>query len=86
VLAVLSERYPGALDGRYGDLGATPDPEVLLQRIGQRRGCLVRGGEIDLTKAAAIVLGELREGRIGRVTLELPSDSPGEQPDQRNEE
>lgn len=93
VLRHLHERYPHALSGRYG-IAPDLDPATALERIGDRRGCLVRGGGIDLGKAAAIVLGELRDGRIGRVSLELPSDyandesaaEQGEDPPQRSDE
>lgn len=42
----------------------------LLEEIGRKRGCLVRGGEVDYTKVANILLEELRSGKIGKLTLE----------------
>ena len=42
----------------------------IMDEIGRRRGCLVRGGEIDYTKVANIVLDEFRSGKIGLITLE----------------
>ena len=47
-------------------------PYELLEEIGKKRGCLVRGGEIDYTKASNIVLDEFRSGKIGRLSLERP--------------
>jgi ribosome biogenesis GTPase A len=42
----------------------------LLEEIGRKRGCLVKGNEVDYTKAANIVLDDFRSGRIGRITLD----------------
>lgn len=42
----------------------------IMDEIGKKRGCLVRGGEIDYTKVANIVLDEFRTGKIGNFTLE----------------
>jgi ribosome biogenesis GTPase A len=40
--------------------------------VGRRRGCLVKGGEVDQDKAAGILLNELRAGQIGRISLQKP--------------
>lgn len=42
----------------------------LLEEIGRKRGCLVKGGEVDYTKVANILLEEFRSGKIGRMSLE----------------
>ena len=42
----------------------------IMDEIGRKRGCLVRGGEIDYTKVANIVLDEFRSGKLGAITLE----------------
>ena len=42
----------------------------IMDEIGRKRGCLVKGGEIDYTKVANIVLDDFRTGKMGRVTLE----------------
>ena len=44
----------------------------LLEEIGRKRGCLIKGGEIDYTKAANILIDEFRSGKIGRISLERP--------------
>jgi ribosome biogenesis GTPase A len=40
--------------------------------IGKKRGCLVKGGKIDLHRISEIFITELREGLIGKMTLETP--------------
>lgn len=42
----------------------------LMDEIGRKRGCLVRGNMIDYTKVSNIVLDEFRTGKIGKITLE----------------
>lgn len=69
----LARAYPKLLGERYG-LAAEDlllPPERLLERIGARRGCLVRG-QVDLTRTGEILLNDLRTGKIGRISLEAP--------------
>ncbi|NMA99998.1 MAG: ribosome biogenesis GTPase YlqF [Firmicutes bacterium] len=66
----LMENYPEGLIERYGDV----DEQDPLESIGQKRGCLLRGGVVDYNQAATIVLKDFRTGRLGNVTLDL---SPG---------
>ncbi len=44
----------------------------VMESIGERRGCIIRGGEIDYTKVSNIILDEFRKGIIGKITLEHP--------------
>ena len=41
----------------------------LLDEIGKKRGCLVKGGEVDYTKVANILFEEFRSGKIGKISL-----------------
>ena len=60
--------------------GVTPPEESdfpgydMLMQAGQRRGFLLRGGEIDTERMARILLDEFRGGVLGRITLETPED------------
>lgn len=73
-LRVLKDRYPDKLKERYA-LEVLPDDDVsLFDVIGQKRGCLMKGGEIDDEKTAGVILRDLRSGKIGRVSLEWPAD------------
>ena len=71
LLKLLKARYSGTLEERYRADEALGEVE-LLGEIAKRRGCLPKGGEPDLTKAAAILLEDFRSGKLGRITLELP--------------
>ncbi len=80
VIRFLEKHYAGALEKRYGLESTeverlTADPAVAYEILGQiaaRRGCMGKGGEPDLDKAAALLMEDFRSGRLGRVTLEAP--------------
>lgn len=47
--------------------------EIMLE-IGRKRGCIISGGNIDEEKTARIILDEFKNGKLGRITIETPSD------------
>ena len=67
----LKGHYGGAVSKRY-NVEEEKEPFALLVEIAKKRGCLLKGEEPDMKKAAAVVLDDFRSGRIGRITLELP--------------
>lgn len=68
----LLREYPELLRARYKLTELPAGGLELLEAVGRKRGCLVKGGEVDLTKAAGILLNELRAGQIGRISLQRP--------------
>jgi ribosome biogenesis GTPase A len=59
------------LQTKYGVdfVDITLDNDILKQ-IGKKRGCLVKGGEIDLERATKILLTDFRAGKLGKICLE----------------
>lgn len=49
-------------------------PEGILLKIAEARKCYKKGEEPDLKKAAELFLDDFRSGKLGRITLELPSE------------
>lgn len=74
VVEWLCHRYPGALSQRYALTELSEDPDEVLRAIARRRGCLTRGVGPDMTKVSDLLLGELRGGRLGQLSLERPAD------------
>ncbi|MCF6466397.1 ribosome biogenesis GTPase YlqF [Clostridium sp. Cult2] len=68
-LNTISKNY---IQERYKVLVENKLPYDIILEIGEKRGCIVRGGEIDFVKASYIILDEFRKGIIGRITLEMP--------------
>jgi ribosome biogenesis GTPase A len=69
---ILLARYPALVEARYGIDLAGLDGEGLLECIARRRGCVRKGGGLDLEKAANAFLTDYRAGALGRISLETP--------------
>ena len=72
LIAYLQERYPANLKERYNLPDGDMEPVEVLTKIGEIRACKKQGGEVDLEKAAALVMEDFRSGKLGRITLEFP--------------
>ena len=73
--ALLLVRYPALVAKRYGlapETLAALDGPALVEAIARRRGCLLKGGGLDIEKASLILLQDYRDGALGRVSLETP--------------
>ncbi len=68
----LMELYPTLLEKRYNIEIKDNNPLEVMELIGLKRGCIIRGGEIDYTKVSNILLDEFRKGIIGNISLEFP--------------
>jgi len=81
LLGVMRRDYPERLAERFKLTGEVPENGLeILELIGRKRGCLVKGGVVDLEKAQNIVLNEFRAGKLGLVTLdEIPVENTGEE-------
>ncbi|KLE16445.1 ribosome biogenesis GTPase YlqF [Clostridium sp. C8] len=66
--------YGNKLKDRYKIDEINEDPLETLNSIARRRGCLIKGGEIDYNRIAVILLDEFRGGKIGNISLELPNE------------
>ena len=83
-MKIMIDIYPGLLKERYGvgidineseDEGCFQDPYYdLFLAMAKKRGCIMSGGRIDEERFARLFLNDLREGRTGRITLEMPED------------
>lgn len=74
LIRFLQERYPNLLTARYEGINMEAKPVEILEQIATLRGCIKKGGDIDYTKTANLLLDEFRSGMIGRITLEKPED------------
>ncbi len=70
---LLLARYGDLLTARYKCTMDGLDGAALVETIAERRGCRVKGGGLDLEKAALILLTDYRSGAIGRISLETPA-------------
>ena len=70
----LLEHYPALLTARYGFSTEGMDGVAVIAAVAKKRGCLLknRGGELDLEKAATILINDYRSGTLGRISMETP--------------
>ncbi len=69
-LEKIKEFYPEMLKNRYKlDNIDLPNNEIFME-IGKKRGCLIKGGEVDIDKVYDLFIKELRSAKIGEMTFE----------------
>jgi ribosome biogenesis GTP-binding protein YlqF len=71
LIKFLMEHYKNVLPERYG-IEPGEDMVKLLSEIAEKRGCKLKGDQLDFDKAAGIVMDDFKSGRLGKVTLEFP--------------
>jgi ribosome biogenesis GTPase A len=75
LMDLLARRYPKAVEERYKiTIPETFEGWEVLELAARKRGFLISGGEVDLERMSNVLLDEFRAGKLGRFTLETPSD------------
>lgn len=78
LIDLLRARYQGALVERYGASEELTNLEI-LEAVARVRACRLKGDELDLPKAAGLLIDDFRSGRLGRITLEFPEEDGARQ-------
>jgi len=66
-----SQHYPKELKEKYNiELENLDNPVEILDAIGKRRGCLLPGGVIDYDRVINLFLYDVRNMKLGKITLE----------------
>ena len=68
----LVKAYPHRLVERYRLEPLPSRGDLLLRQLGRARGCLKRGGQVDMDRAAKLLLTDIRMGSLGGLTFETP--------------
>ncbi len=74
ILRTLEKYYPNILTERYGIETVEEDVVETLEVIGKRRGCLIKGGEIDYDKVIAIIMNDVKSGIVKNITFDRIED------------
>jgi ribosome biogenesis GTPase A len=69
----LLTRYAPLIGSRYGFPIEGIDGVSVIEGVALRRGFRLKGGGVDLEKAAHIFLQDYRSGALGRISLETPA-------------
>ena len=71
ILKYMFYNYPKALEERYGITNFDEDDYTdNYELIGRKRGCIVRGNEVDYNKVSTLIVRDLRNGYLGKVTFD----------------
>ncbi len=65
--------YPTCLESRY-ELDEGQEGVKLLEAIATKRNCLAKAGELNLEKAAQLLIDDFRSGALGNISLEAPTE------------
>jgi len=71
----LSEKYPKITTEKYNIEDLNQDPIVILAHIGRLRGAIKTGGDVDMNKVYALVLHDIRNNKIGKITFDWCQDA-----------
>ena len=74
ILRTLEKYYPEILKNRYLVENVEEDFIETLEFIGKKRGCLIKGGEIDYDKVINIIINEVKNGIIKNITFDRLED------------
>ena len=66
-----TEYYKLNLTREY-DLTNDEDWIEVLGLVARKRGCVLRGNEIDYERVSTLILNDFRKGSLGRITFSLP--------------
>ena len=71
ILNTLNKYYNNILIDRYGISNIDNDNiEEVLDTIGRKRGCLVKGGIVDYDKVYSVVMNDIKNGIIKGITFD----------------
>jgi len=70
LIRFLCRYYPQSIENRYGIVVGEKMPYTVFEEIAETRKLLIKGGEYDYKRTAEVLLGDYKNGRLGRITLE----------------
>ena len=69
ILEYMFNHYKSNLEDRYG-ITNIDDYSDVYDIIGRKRGCVIRGNEVDYDKVSNLIIKDLQEGYLGKVTFD----------------
>ena len=73
LIEYLKNHYKGILADRY-QVDESEDKVKILEQVAMNRNCKMKGNELDYEKASKILLEEFRNGKLGKISLEVPEE------------
>lgn len=69
IIENLYKYYPSLLKDKYY-VDNISDMDKVFDIIGIKRGCLMKGNEVDYEKVYTIIINDLKEGKMGKITFD----------------
>lgn len=73
-LRFLEEHYPNRLEERYGISSVDEEIIKVFDHIGKKRNVYTTGGEIDYDRVAELVVQDIRNELLGKLTFDFTSE------------
>ena len=70
ILKTLEKYYPNILKERYNLDNLDEDIVNSIEMIGKKRGCIIKGGNIDYDKVVSLIISDVKNGYIKGVTFD----------------
>ncbi len=70
ILNTLYKYYKDKLKERYGIIELTEDIIDTFDIIGKKRGCLIKGGQVDYDKVINVIINDIKNGYIKNITFD----------------
>ena len=74
ILNTIFKYYPEQLEERYGLTEVDEDIIISMDIIGKKRGCLIKGGEIDYDKVINVIMNDIKNGYFKNITFDRIED------------
>ena len=69
----LRAQYPGLLEKRYEiEISEAQNAYDTIKFVCISKKCFLKGEELDIMKSSAMIVDDFRNGKIGKITLEMP--------------
>jgi len=70
IISTLYKYYPNILKERYNITEIDEDFIDVFESIGKKRGCLIKGGEVDYDKVCSVIINDIKDGSIKGITFD----------------
>ncbi len=77
-LDIVIKNYPGYINKRF-NVSEDNNLEQILMDIGAARGCLLKKNQIDIDRTSKLLIEEIRNAKLGKMTFERPLSTKGEE-------
>lgn len=75
LIRFLKKEYAGLLEKRYQiEIPEEQEAYDTIKAVCVSKKCYLKGEELDIMKASSMIVEDFRNGRIGKITLEMPEE------------